>query len=402
MATADATLVARFGRTERALHWVHAAAFFGMLITGMLLYLPALAGTLGSRPQVKAVHLAVAIAWLAALLLVAILGNRRALRASIRDVDRFDANDRRWLRRAGRGVPQGRFNAGQKLHTHLQSAFAVLWLVSGTLLWLGERNTTFRLSGSIPLHDLTTLAAVVLLAGHLWLALVWPATRPALRGMTLGTVRRDWARQHHATWMAQAAVTPAEAVAPPEAVARRRRPRAGTTVLAVGVCVVGILATTSVVNDARSGTAASPALPRSAAPATPGTASGPALTTADAPGVVLAGRAQELEQAGQVSAAITLYRAALVKLPRRADIRTALAVALAGTGQTAQAATELRRAIRADPSFTDAQLYLGAMLTQTGSVAAGHRELRTYLKRVPGGPGAKFARQLLSRGPSTP
>lgn len=394
MATADATLVARFGRTERALHWVHAAAFFGMLVTGLLLYLPALAGTLGSRPQIKAVHLAVAIAWLVALLLVAILGNRRALRASLRDVDRFDANDRRWLRRAGRGVPQGRFNAGQKLHAHLQSAFAVLWLVSGTLLWLGERNTTFRLSGSIPLHDLTTLAAVVLLVGHLWLALVWPATRPALRGMALGTVRRDWAHRHHATWMAQAAV------APPAAVARRPRPRAGTTVLAIGVCVAGILAMTSVVNDARSGTAASPALSRSAAPATPGT--GPALTTADTPGVVLAGRAQELEQAGQVSAAITLYRAALVKLPRRADIRTALAVALAGTGQTARAATELRRAVRADPSFTDAQLYLGAMLTQTGSVAAGHRELRTYLKRVPGGPGAAFARQLLSRGPSTP
>jgi cytochrome b subunit of formate dehydrogenase len=28
-----------------------------------------------------------------------------------------------------------------------------------------------------------------------------PATRPALRGITLGAVRRDWAEHHHARWV---------------------------------------------------------------------------------------------------------------------------------------------------------------------------------------------------------
>jgi cytochrome b subunit of formate dehydrogenase len=36
--------------------------------------------------------------------------------------------------------------------------------------------------------------------GHLFLALVWPTTRPALRGMVRGDVDAEWAREHHSKW----------------------------------------------------------------------------------------------------------------------------------------------------------------------------------------------------------
>ena len=39
-------------------------------------------------------------------------------------------------------------------------------------------------------------------AGHFFLAVVHPGTRPALRGMVLGTVDREWAAHHHAAWVA--------------------------------------------------------------------------------------------------------------------------------------------------------------------------------------------------------
>ena len=42
--------------------------------------------------------------------------------------------------------------------------------------------------------------ALALLVGHLYLALIHPATRHALRGMTLGTVDEGWARAHHPKW----------------------------------------------------------------------------------------------------------------------------------------------------------------------------------------------------------
>jgi len=191
--------VRRFSRTERGLHWIHASAFFALLATGMILYVPYLGEVVARRPLVKEAHLLTAVAWAAALTAVVVLGDRRGLRRTLRELDAFDADDRRWLRH-GR-APQGRFNAGQKLNVALTAAFALLFAVSGTLLWLGERDTTFRFDGTIVLHDGLTLLSVGLLTGHLYLALLHPTTRHALRGVTRGDVRVDWAREHHAKWV---------------------------------------------------------------------------------------------------------------------------------------------------------------------------------------------------------
>ena len=190
--------VRRFSRTERAVHWVHASAFLVLLGSGLVLYLPSLAAEIGRRPLVKDVHLFTALAWAVALVSVVVVGDRRGLRATARELDVFDADDRRWLR--GRRAPQGRFNAGQKLNAALTAAFALLLAVSGVLLWLGERDTRFRFDSTIVLHDVVAYLSVALLAGHLYLAVIHPTTRHALRGMTVGTVREDWAREHHAKW----------------------------------------------------------------------------------------------------------------------------------------------------------------------------------------------------------
>ncbi len=190
--------VRRFSRTERAVHWVHASAFLVLLGSGLVLYLPSLAAEIGRRPLVKDVHLFTALAWAVALVSVVVLGDRRGLRATAQELDVFDADDRRWLR--GRQAPQGRFNAGQKLNAALTAAFAVLLAVSGVLLWLGERDTRFRFDSTIVLHDVVAYLSIALLTGHLYLAVIRPTTRHALRGMTVGTVREDWAREHHAKW----------------------------------------------------------------------------------------------------------------------------------------------------------------------------------------------------------
>ena len=76
----------------------------------------------------------------------------------------------------------------------------VLFLVSGLLLWFGEQDTRFRFASTVILHDGLLYASLALLLGHLYLALIHPTTRHALRGMVLGNVREDWAREHHARW----------------------------------------------------------------------------------------------------------------------------------------------------------------------------------------------------------
>lgn len=80
------------------------------------------------------------------------------------------------------------------------AAFATLFFISGLLLWYGERDTRFRLGGTVFLHDTLMYISLAIVAGHLYLSLIHPTTRHALRGITLGTVRTDWAQTHHAKW----------------------------------------------------------------------------------------------------------------------------------------------------------------------------------------------------------
>ena len=197
---ADRQYVLRFSRTERALHWIHAAAFFLLLASGLALYLPTLVAVVGRRPLVRAVHVDVAIAWVAALIAVMLFGDRHSLRRTLAELDLFDEEDRKMLR--GRRSRAARFNAGQKINAALTAAFALLFAFSGSLLWLGERDTRFRFANTVLLHDGLAYFSLVLLVGHLYLAVLHPATRHSLRGMTIGTVREDWAREHHSRWPA--------------------------------------------------------------------------------------------------------------------------------------------------------------------------------------------------------
>ena len=177
--------VRRFSRTERTLHWVNATGFLFLLGTGLILYLPRLSVLVGRRPLIKDMHFWAGIGWITSLVLVILLGDRRGLLRTAREIE---------------VLRPSRFNVGQKINAILSAAFAVLFLVSGLLLWLGERDTTFRFASTVILHDGLLYASLVLLLGHLYLALIHPATRHALRGMVLGNVREDWARQHHARW----------------------------------------------------------------------------------------------------------------------------------------------------------------------------------------------------------
>jgi formate dehydrogenase subunit gamma len=232
----DRPLVRRFTRTERAVHWVLAFGFFALLASGLVLYLPKLSVLVARRPLVKEVHLYTGVAWLVMLALVIAVGNRKSVIATLGELDRFDEDDRRWLR--GRPSSPGRFNAGQKLNAAVTAAFTLLFAVSGFLLWYGERDTHFRFAGTILLHDGLMYVSLALLAGHLYLAVIRPATRHSLRGITTGYVRADWARRRHPRWIAQLELDrdPGEARQPggqPHQLARRQQdaegnqPRAG-------------------------------------------------------------------------------------------------------------------------------------------------------------------------------
>jgi formate dehydrogenase subunit gamma len=225
MASRRRLRIARFSRTERIAHWLLASTFFVMLGSGLALYLPALSDTI-ARPTAKAWHL-----WSAAILGIGIvvivaLGDRRALGKTVRDLERLDGDDAEWLTGGPKRFvtgdappPQGRFNAGQKLNAAITLGLMVVMAVTGLLLWYGEQDTRFRFAGSVDIHDWGSWILIILVTGHIYLAVLHPATRHALRGITVGDVDREWAEQHHAKWVA------GESPAPPAPPTREPAPR---------------------------------------------------------------------------------------------------------------------------------------------------------------------------------
>jgi formate dehydrogenase subunit gamma len=180
--------VRRWNKTERLAHWVHASAFCVLLGSGLCLYLPSLSEVVNRRPLLKDIHIYTALAWACALIAIFALGNRRSVGTTLRELDTLDRN--------------GRMNLGQQLNTIVTAAFAILFAVSGFLLWYGERDTRFRFAGTLLVHDWLMYVSFVLFLGHLYYALILPSTRHSLNGMTRGWVREDWAARRHPGWVA--------------------------------------------------------------------------------------------------------------------------------------------------------------------------------------------------------
>jgi formate dehydrogenase subunit gamma len=195
--------VRRFGRTERFVHWWQAAAFTVLLLSGLTLWLPALATAVNRRLLVKDIHYVAAIALVVGLLAAVVLGDRRAIARTAREMDRYDEHDRAFLlhRTVAGGRPRpGRYNGGQKLNAAVVSGSWVLFLVSGIDLYLGQRDHAFRVGGMLFMHEVLTLFMLVVVLGHVWMAALNAATAGALDGMTSGTVTAAYAREHHPRW----------------------------------------------------------------------------------------------------------------------------------------------------------------------------------------------------------
>jgi formate dehydrogenase subunit gamma len=190
--------VQRFTASERAVHWLTALAFFSLLISGLVV------GRRGTFHDVMyAWHLASAGVLVCGVALIVVMGNRRALGGTARDLGSLDREDREWLGAIPARLladppepPAARFNAGQKVNFLLVSLLLAILYVSGVDTILAGTHHNLIFGG----HKLATIALGVLVAGHLYMALVNRATRPALRGMLGGEVDREWARKHYPRW----------------------------------------------------------------------------------------------------------------------------------------------------------------------------------------------------------
>jgi formate dehydrogenase subunit gamma len=197
-----ALFVHRFTRSELAAHWVIALSVLAMIATGLAL------GLNVAHDAVFPVHVGTVFVLAAGLAVLGAAGDRRTLRSTARELRALDADDRRWfawapraaLGRGGDSPPIGRFNAGQKANAILVTLFLLTVTASGLYLWARVHGIIASSNVAGTLHNLSAIAIVALVSGHLYMAVLNPGTRRALGGIVTGRVDADWAAQHHPAW----------------------------------------------------------------------------------------------------------------------------------------------------------------------------------------------------------
>ncbi|HEY3764515.1 MAG TPA: cytochrome b/b6 domain-containing protein [Gaiellales bacterium] len=187
--------IRRFTKTERAAHWLVAAAFGTMLLSGTQV-----SHHWSWTTPALDIHVGAAVVLVAGLAGLLLFGNGRSLSRTARELRRLNADDRRWLAplrilRGHPAPPVGRFNAGQKMNARLALIGLVGLYATGISLILFGRTALGHL------HTPFAVLTSVLIGGHIFMAVLNPSTRHALRGMTLGSVDRDWAEHHFPLWV---------------------------------------------------------------------------------------------------------------------------------------------------------------------------------------------------------
>ena len=191
----------RFDRGERVLHWTNAVLFLTVLGTGAALYVPQLSVLVKRRHLVKDIHVYAGIL-LPVPLTATLLAGRwgRQLRADVRRLNRWNTDDRRWLRTLGRDlkVRLGKFNPGQKLNAAFTAGAIPVMLATGLIMRFPNEWPLSWRTGATFVHDWIFLALAVTITGHILFALNDPLS---LRSMVRGWIPASWARRHAPRWL---------------------------------------------------------------------------------------------------------------------------------------------------------------------------------------------------------
>jgi len=189
----------RFDRVERALHWTNSVLFAVLMGTAAILYVGSLLALVGRRELIRHIHVIAGLV-LPVPILLALVGRwRRSLWADVRRLNRWDDDDRRWLRSFGRDpfVRLDKFNPGQKLNAAFTASAIVVMLGTGSIMhWFHYFPVDWR-TGATFVHDWLAIALFVVITGHVGSALADP---DALLGMVRGWVPERWARERRPRW----------------------------------------------------------------------------------------------------------------------------------------------------------------------------------------------------------
>jgi formate dehydrogenase subunit gamma len=189
----------------RVLHWTVAISFILSLLSGFAIYSPWLFRWLtplfGGGAMTRFLH-----PWFGLFFDIAFLFQFLNWFAPMH----WTSADKRWVREAKAYVTNkealapedtGFFNGGQKLYFWIIAISALIFLITGVLLWFDDAVARWVVAVSYVLHD---LAALAMLGGFIIHIYEGTAAQPGtFQAMTDGTVTKEWAWTHHPGWYAE-------------------------------------------------------------------------------------------------------------------------------------------------------------------------------------------------------
>ena len=190
-------------------HWITAACFVLLLLSGLSMFHPLLfflSSLFGGGEWTRAVH-----PWIGCVLLISYAGLIvQFWRENLWSWDdiAWMATIRRVLVNEEEGVPEvPRFNAGQKFVFWSMALLVPVLFATGIVIWdvYFSSYTTIELQRiAILIHSLAAIAAIIVWIVHVYAA-IW--IRGSVRGMTQGYVTPGWAWRHHRKWLRSLAAT---------------------------------------------------------------------------------------------------------------------------------------------------------------------------------------------------
>jgi formate dehydrogenase subunit gamma len=203
--------IQKYSRPARIFHWIHAASFLTLIITGILFLTEP-----GVSPSVydwsRLIHRVSGIIFIFAPL-IELLSNTGTAMLTLRKVFTWGKDDLDWviavpgfyiLSDDSALPPQDEFSTGQKLWLLSLLVFSPILVITGILMWIlneTDAQPVFQISAII--HSFTFIAVFLMFLIHIYLDVIHPMVRiqgGSLKSMVNGTVTAEYARTHHIKW----------------------------------------------------------------------------------------------------------------------------------------------------------------------------------------------------------
>lgn len=198
--------VERYQKFTIWFHWIHAAAFVILTLTGAVVFLP---GTAVGSEGPGIIHRVFAVIFIGAPIVYCFFKTNKVLQF-IKESITWNRDDFEWLKAAPSYYfggpeknmpPQGHINTGQKMWQLIILSTSLIFLITGTILWFFKSSVTLEFYQWILFtHGLSFILVLAMFMVHVYMGILHPRMRESIKSMKDGKISSTYARSHYGKW----------------------------------------------------------------------------------------------------------------------------------------------------------------------------------------------------------